>query len=108
MIWPIDSLVELREWAAIHNNPPPPQWKPAERPGFSRERELRSRRGHLAPLAQKSKDGKKKAAPGANKNAQPPYLDSPFDINDRGVAHMPPQSDNTLGLSTQTSHGSHA
>ena len=80
--------MEAREWAAIHNNPPPPQWKPAERPGFSRERELRSRRGHLAPLAQKSKDGKKKAAPGANKNAQPPYLDSPFDINDRGVAHI--------------------
>ena len=70
-----EKAAEHEEWLAIQANPPAPAWKtPAERPGFSRERELRSRRGHLVQAS--------------NRNHQAAYFDDPFDINDRGVAHI--------------------
>ena len=75
-----DRAAEAKEWAAIQAAPPPPQWKvPAEAPGLSKVRELRSRRGHLAQWHA--------GTASKRSNFQPPFLDSPFDINDRGVAH---------------------
>jgi hypothetical protein len=76
-----DRAAEAKEWAAIQAAPPPPQWKvPAEAPGFSKVRELRSRRGHLSQWHA--------GTASKRSNFQPPFLDSPFDINDRGVAHI--------------------
>ena len=78
---------EAKEWLAIQENPPPPMLKtPPERPGYSWQRELRSRRGHLPSFSKPDKNGKSKKI--HNQNYQPPYLDSPFDVTDRGVAHI--------------------
>jgi hypothetical protein len=43
---------EATELAALQADPPPSQWETLAE-GFGRERELRSRRGHLAPLEKK-------------------------------------------------------
>ena len=71
-----EKVAEAEEWRAICANPPTwRRWKrPAEKPGFSRVRELRSKRGHLCDKSAKQHSE--------------PDLDSPFDINDRGVSHI--------------------
>ena len=71
-----EKVAEAEEWRAICADPPTwRRWKkPAEKPGFSKVRELRSRRGHLFDKS-------------ARQHYEP-YLDSPFDINDRGVSHI--------------------
>ena len=78
----VEKEAEAREWEAIQKDPPPRILKtPQEEPSYSWEREMRSKRGHLTAYDQK---GKVKP----NNNTQKPYLDSPFDVTDRGVAHI--------------------
>ena len=79
-----EKEAEAREWEAIQKDPPPRQLKtPQEAPGYSWERELRSKRGHLTAYDPRGTGAKR-----SNNNAQPPYLDTPFDVTDRGVAHI--------------------
>ena len=78
-----EKEAEKDEWEVIQRDPPKPELKmPQEEPGYSWGRELRSKRGHLTAYDSK---GNPKSS---HQYSQSPYLDSPFDVTDRGVAHI--------------------